>query len=456
MARRATKAARERREEQRAAMAKLRMTACLLALQAEAAYKREHEPLSVPGELSEKVKRAVYGALYAFLEYLASHSSGGASANPLRKSSPEWEGAFVAINHRDELGYVCEPYLFGAALSHLFGVRPPPVDEYCRHKGSESTPKRDAYEAYWLLDETSGTYCEVHALSGEATRMRAAGRLKTCVRRAASDAPRPAAARPAAALMHHFNFTLTRAEKRKIFVYRTQSPAALVGIDLVELLRVLKAHNTVTQDCTEAQMCDMLLAPFRRVFVNGRKALLAGLCKIKHAKINWKKRLARVKADRKAQAARKALIEREEEAAKVAREAALSAAVAAKPRASGARKKRAASTEEDTAAKKQKTARDTTTPCVPFAEADTADTAEESSMLNGALAFAGAQDAAYAQVQAAQAMTRVAREVGVMFGTAEDCAEDTESDEDERHEAPPPLTAEELEEEELDTDAFFA
>ena len=238
--------------------------------------------------------------------------------------------------------------------------------------------------------------------------MREAGRLKTCVHRAGSHAPRPAAARPAAALMHYFDFTLTRAEQRKIFVYRTQEPAALVGIDLGALLRVLKAQNTVPQDFTEVDMCDMLLEPFQHVFVDGREELLDGLCKIKHiTKINWKARLARVQINRKARKARKALIKRQEEAAKVARMAALSATVAAKPRASGAHKKRKASKPKAGAAKKQKTTRDTTTPCVPFAETDIAE--ESGDVLNGTEALAGAQDAAlFADFQAAQATARVA------------------------------------------------
>ena len=161
-----SKAQRDRRSfcsEQ--AQAALRLAA-LVALQHSAAYKRDYEPLSVPCGLNEKIKRAVFGVLCVFLESVAAGSTAGASANPLRKASPDWEGAFVAINHRDELGYVCEPFLFGAAMACLWRVDPPPVDEYLRHKGSVSTPHRDYYEALWLWDETSGTYCEVHALIG--------------------------------------------------------------------------------------------------------------------------------------------------------------------------------------------------------------------------------------------------------------------------------------------------
>ena len=204
--------------------------------------------------------------------------------------------------------------------------------------------------------------------------------------------------------MRYFGFTLTRAQQRNIFAYKVASPAALEGVDLDALLLVLKAQNKVAQDCTTAQMCDMLLEPFQRVFVDGRDALLDGLCKIKHVtKINWKTRLARLKTSRKAHAARRALIKREDDAAKVVRTAALRAEVAAKPRASGVHKKRKAPKPKASKAKKQKTTRDTAD--TPRVADQTADVAEEG---DEGVALGGAQDVAMLQVwqAAAQAGTQ--------------------------------------------------
>ena len=160
-------------------------------------------------------------------------------------------------------------------------------------------------------------------------------------------------------MQRYFKFTLTRAQQRSIFVYRTVTPATLVGVDLDALLLVLKSQNRVAPNATKAQMCDMLMAPFKRVFLDQRAQLRGALDKIRHAKTDWASRLAPLASTRAAHAARKALIARQEAAAEVAREAALRKAAdeVVKPSRSGKRKAPAGS---DSAAKKQKETSDAT------------------------------------------------------------------------------------------------
>lgn len=166
--------------------------------------------------------------------------------------------------------------------------------------------------------------------------------------------------------MYH-RFTLKRAEQRDIFVY-SPTKKALVGVNLDEFLRVLKAQRRVAQNCTKTQMCNMLMVPFKAVFLDGRAALRDGMSKIKCAEIDWATRLAPLKNTQKARTERKALIKKEEDAAQVARKAALREAVAAKHKSSGTKRK-APEPKVDAAKKQKMTNATTVTPRVTRASA---------------------------------------------------------------------------------------
>ena len=122
----------------------------------------------------------------------------------------------------------------------------------------------------------------------------------------------------------YFHFKIeTVAQQDKIF-QSNDNGNALVSIDLVELMLVLKAQHVVPQDWSMTQMCDMLMAPFKNVFLDGRAALRKDLSTIKcgdpHG-LDWTARLAPLKNDPAAHEQRTADIEKQDEDAEVARKA---------------------------------------------------------------------------------------------------------------------------------------
>ena len=136
----------------------------LETLRRAALYKRTNDPLSIPTELKEKMKRTVYGDMCMLVLLLAVASTAG--ANPLCMAGPHHEGAFVAINHRLELSGAQGGYLFMFALAFLHRVALPPLDEYSAKKSATTTPWRWSQEELRLYDPDSGSYCAVHALIG--------------------------------------------------------------------------------------------------------------------------------------------------------------------------------------------------------------------------------------------------------------------------------------------------
>jgi hypothetical protein len=121
------------------------------------------------------------------------------------------------------------------------------------------------------------------------------------------------------------------------FLYSTSSKAGLVAIELDALLAELKAQLPLpkmpglTQHSTVAQMCDMLLKPFNKLFVDARQDFRDDLDAIDHAPRAWDKWAAKLGSSRKEINARKALINRLKAAAKVVRKEALRNEAAAKP-----------------------------------------------------------------------------------------------------------------------------
>lgn len=96
-------------------------------LRARTAYKEDHEPLSVPGELKDKMKRCVFGIICTLASFFGLHSSTGFS--PLCHAGPGTEGAFVALNLRQELKNSTQSYLFAVLMTHLHREAPPSVAE---------------------------------------------------------------------------------------------------------------------------------------------------------------------------------------------------------------------------------------------------------------------------------------------------------------------------------------
>lgn len=131
-----------------------------------AGFKGELDSLSVPTELKEKMKRTAFGDLCQLLFLLAAAST--SRSNPLRKADRDHAGAFVGVNHRNELPGALGGYLFMFAISFLHSGRSdlPPVSEYGMKKDEHTTPWRWSQEERRLFDPAAQTHCPVFALVG--------------------------------------------------------------------------------------------------------------------------------------------------------------------------------------------------------------------------------------------------------------------------------------------------